>query len=167
MTLDFTRKSFLLVLLSFCSTIVFGQSLKTTFRGQLVDHTKQSVPGATLLILNAADSTLVLFGTSNAEGGFEIRNVSPGSYLLNINFLGLQPLFLPITYGEQAEVNLDTIHLVEANTVLTEVQVKADYVPIDVQKDTISYNADAFQVQPNAVVEDLLKKLPGNELAPD
>ena len=50
---------------------------------------------------------------------------------------------------------------------LSEVQVKADYIPIEIKKDTISYNADAFQTQPDAVVEDLLKKMPGIEVRPD
>jgi len=40
-------------------------------------------------------------------------------------------------------------------------------IPIEITKDTISYNADAFKTQPNANVEDLLKKLPGIEVAND
>ncbi|MFX9246814.1 hypothetical protein ABTN73_20180, partial [Acinetobacter baumannii] len=33
--------------------------------------------------------------------------------------------------------------------------------PIKVKKDTIEFNASAFKTKPNAVAEDLLKKLPG------
>ncbi len=155
---------FLFISLSFN---LFAQVNKSAFKGTVVDETALPVPGATLMILNAQDSTLVLFGSSNADGGFIIRNVPAGSYLLNISFLGLEPAFIPITSGEQPEMNLDTIKLITANTVLSEVQIKADFVPVEVHKDTISYNADAFQVQPNAAVEDLLKKLPGIEVAPD
>jgi len=32
-----------------------------------------------------------------------------------------------------------------------------------VNKDTTEYNAAAFKTRPNAVVEDLLKKLPGSK----
>ena len=46
-------------------------------------------------------------------------------------------------------------------------EVKADHVPIEITKDTISYNADAFETQPNADVEELLKKLPGIEVGQD
>jgi hypothetical protein len=55
----------------------------------------------------------------------------------------------------------------QKSTLLSEIQVTADHIPIEITKDTITYNADAFQTQPNADVEDLLKKLPGIEVAPD
>ena len=34
-------------------------------------------------------------------------------------------------------------------------------------QDTVEYNADSYKVQPNAVVEDLLKRLPGVEVDAD
>ena len=37
--------------------------------------------------------------------------------------------------------------------------------PIQVKKDTIEYAASQFQTKPNAVAEDLLKKLPGVDVA--
>ena len=144
-----------------------AQVSKSAFKGIVHDDAGLPVPGATLMILDAADSTLVQFGTTDAQGAFNIRNVPKGDFLLNITFLGMQPSYQPITSGLVAETDLGTIALQQENTILNEVQVKADYVPIEVTKDTISYNADAFQTQPNAVVEDLLKKLPGIEVAPD
>ncbi|MBK7407088.1 MAG: hypothetical protein IPJ40_02810 [Saprospirales bacterium] len=41
---------------------------------------------------------------------------------------------------------------------------KGEHIPIAIRNDTIEYNASAFQVEPNAPVEDLLKKLPGVEV---
>ncbi|MEM1124409.1 MAG: TonB-dependent receptor, partial [Bacteroidota bacterium] len=56
---------------------------------------------------------------------------------------------------------LGVIALRPQTAVLNTVEVKADYVPLRIKKDTIEYNAAAFGTKPNAVVEDLLKKLPG------
>ncbi|MEL6941684.1 MAG: outer membrane beta-barrel protein, partial [Bacteroidota bacterium] len=45
--------------------------------------------------------------------------------------------------------------------------VEGSFIPIVIKKDTIEYNANAFKTQPNATVEDLLKKLPGIEVEKD
>lgn len=164
---SFTRKlSFLFLFLSLGVTLS-AQVNKTTFKGLAVDETDLPVPGATIMILDATDSTLVQFGTTNSEGSFMIKNVAKGDYLLNVTFLGMQPVFRPITSGLAEETDLGHIQLMPATTQLSEVKVVADYVPVEIVKDTIAYNADAFQTQPNAVVEDLLKKLPGIEVAAD
>ena len=44
---------------------------------------------------------------------------------------------------------------------LGEVVVEEDYIPLRFKTDTIEYNTAAFVTKPDAVVEDLLKKLPG------
>ncbi len=144
-----------------------AQTNKTNFKGIIIDESDLPVPGATIMILDPKDSTLVQFGSTNTQGAFLIKNVAKGDYLLNVNFLAHTPIYQPITAGEIAEVDLGQLKLDPANTVLAPVEVKADFVPIEISKDTISYNADAFETQPNAAVEDLLKKLPGIEVGQD
>ena len=39
--------------------------------------------------------------------------------------------------------------------------------PVIIRNDTIEYNAGSFKTKPNAVVEDLLKKLPGVQVDKD
>ena len=50
---------------------------------------------------------------------------------------------------------------------LTEVTIKGEAVPLVIRKDTIDFNAEAFKVRPNALVQDLLKKLPGMQVDRD
>ena len=165
---SFFRPIFTSLLFTFIVSLnLSAQVTKTTFKGIIEDEAGTTIPGATLMILNASDSTLVQFGGSDNTGAFTIKNVPKGDYLLNVTFLGMAPLFHPITSGIEAEMDLGRLKLVQANTILSEVEVTADHVPIEITKDTITYNADAFQTQPNAVVEDLLKKLPGIEVAAD
>ena len=47
---------------------------------------------------------------------------------------------------------------------LSEVQVTGERIPVKIRKDTIEYDARAFKVKPDAVAEDLLRKLPGMEI---
>src|SRR5258706_15414789 len=51
--------------------------------------------------------------------------------------------------------------------VLSEVIVTSEAPPVTLVGDTIQYNAGSFKVQPNANVEDLLKKLPGVKVDKD
>ncbi len=50
---------------------------------------------------------------------------------------------------------------------LDQALILEERVPVRVNKDTIIYNASAFVTQPNDVVEDLLKKMPGIEVESD
>ncbi len=164
---SYMRKLSFLLLLLFFSFGLSAQVNKTTFKGAVVDEGNLPIPGATIMVLNAIDSTLVQFGSSTTDGSFTIKNVPAGDYLFNITFLGLQPIFEHVTSGQTEEKDLGQLKMMSSTTILSEVEVTADHVPIEIINDTISYNADAFQTQPNAVVEDLLKKLPGIEVAAD
>ncbi|MDE6557387.1 MAG: TonB-dependent receptor, partial [Duncaniella sp.] len=55
----------------------------------------------------------------------------------------------------------------ESSELLGEVKVVGVKTPIKVMEDTIEYNAGSYHTQPNAVVEDLLKRLPGVEVSSD
>jgi hypothetical protein len=56
-------------------------------------------------------------------------------------------------------VNIGSIALSASFTTLQEVVITTP--PIQIKEDTVEYKADSFKVKPNAMVEDLLKKLPG------
>jgi len=153
-------KLFILFIYAIClSTQMHGQVSRSNFKGFVVDGSDQPATGATLMVLNAADSVLLQFGTTDTKGAFLLKNVPKGEFLLNITFLGLAPFFQPIVSGTAEEIDLGKIIMQNSSTLLKEVEVKADVIPIEITKDTISYNADAFKTQPNANVEDLLKKL--------
>ena len=47
------------------------------------------------------------------------------------------------------------------NSLLDEIVVEGEKPPVTVNGDTLEFNAGSFATKPNAVVEDLLKKMPG------
>ena len=65
------------------------------------------------------------------------------------------------------DVNAGTITLSESSHVLAETTVTAVKTPIKVMQDTVEFNADSYKTRPNAVVADLLKRLPGVEVDTD
>lgn len=147
------------LMVSFKSTAQTG-----TVKGKLVDSTaRQSLKDASVTILDEKDSTLEVFGLTKADGIFEIHNISLGSYLLHITFQGYEAVYKRITLSKTVTVlDLGTLYLSQQVNDLGNVTVTQS--PITIKKDTIEYNASSFKTKPNAVVEDLLKKLPGMDV---
>ena len=158
----------ILVLLVLGTSSAFGQAVsKADIRGVIVDENSAPLNAATIMLLQASDSVLTSFGTSNEQGVFELRKVKAGDYLLQVTYLGYNLLSQDVHVGDSEVIDMGSIALEPASEVLGEVEVTADHIPIRITKDTIEYNSDAFQTQPNQVVEDLLKKLPGVEVDKD
>jgi len=126
----------------------------------------ENLISATTVVLNAKDSTIVSFGLTNNDGYFKIENLNPDAYLLQITYLGFKQLTKPFDVVDQ-DIDFGNLVLEPNTEVIDGVEIKAEHVPMIVTKDTLSYNADAFQTQPNEVVEDLLRKLPGVEVESD
>jgi hypothetical protein len=155
------RKQFLMISLSLFARMHM-QAQQLTMTGILLDEKGKGVEYATVALLNPADSTLAFFGMSGQAGNFEIRNAKAGTYLFQAAFLGYQTFFRKITLPENRE--LGAVLLKISPLALTAVQVDADRIPIRLKKDTLEYDAAAFKTKPDAVTEDLLKKMPGIEV---
>lgn len=153
------KKNLLLVLLSFSSATLFAQN-SATIKGKVVDSTaKQSLKDASISLLDAVDSTVEASSLAKDEGLFEIKDVPNGKYIIRFSFQGYSNVFKTIIV-DKALVNLGNIYLQTAATNLGEVIVTST-PPLTVKKDTLEFNAGSYKTKPNAVVEDLLKKLPG------
>lgn len=126
----------------------------------------ENLISATVVLLSDKDSTMVSFGLTDAEGNFNIKNVASGDYLLQLTYLGFGQYSRQVQL-QNADINLGEIALSAADTKLDEIEIKAEHTPMMLNRDTLEYNAAAFQVQPNEVVEDLLRKLPGVEVESD
>lgn len=160
------KKIILLVFLGMVTVPTVAQ--KFIVKGQLLDSGSVGLPSATIMILQSKDSSLVNFGTSNAEGFFEIRNVAAGDYFLKVSYIGYQTLVKRFaTQPGSQEVNLGKLSMSSQSKLLNEVTVKGEKQPVVVKKDTIEFNATAFKTKANATVEDLIKKMPGIEVATD
>ena len=148
------------------TTISFAQT-SGTIKGKLIDSVgKQSLKDASITVLESKDSTLEVFGLAKPDGTFELKNISFGKMLVQITFQGYRPINKTITLTkENAMVDLGDVNMLVQSKDLQEVIVQTS--PIVIRKDTIEYNAGSFKTKPNAVVEDLLKKLPGVEVAKD
>jgi hypothetical protein len=107
------------------------------------------------------DSSLVSYTITDKTGAFSLRNVSLNDPVrLLVSCVGYKSAHIGLSVKNgSTEIDLGRIML--ASKVLNEVTIKAERNPVTIKKDTIEFDAEAFKVRPNAVVEDLLRKLPG------
>ncbi|MEP6747632.1 MAG: outer membrane beta-barrel protein [Bacteroidota bacterium] len=122
---------------------------------------KQSMNGATIALFDMNDSNASpKYETAKARGAFSIHNIAEGRYRLLITFEGYenQSKTFAIT-KEKPIVDFGNMVMLRKSTTLQEIVIEKS--PITIKKDTVEFDAGSYKTKPNAVAEDLLKKLPG------
>ena len=129
---------------------------------------KQPVAAATITVLQRSDSSLVTFTMTNSRGEFSLANVPYGDYRLLVTHVNYHNVNKFFTINDaNNNVDFPNVEVSDKNKVLEEVVVMAEAPPVTLIGDTVQYNAGSFKTKPNAVVEDLLKKMPGIQVEKD
>jgi hypothetical protein len=165
------RKITSIVFLFTCLTInAFAQKADGVIRGKLVDTTTKAsnpIADATVSVVNKADSSLHSFTLSTKAGAFEIKNLTNGDYRLIISSKGFEEYKKNFSITDQTKtIDLGIIPVQKDYKMLQAVTISSES-PIQVKNDTVQFNTSGFKTQPNATVEDLLKKIPGMEVDKD
>lgn len=128
------------------------------------DATKEGIELASIRILNTKDSTYVTGGVTASDGKFSV-GVRTGNYIVHVSFLGYLDQYFDVNTRNKTAIG--NIYLKEDGIMLGEAVVTAQAIEVRVKGDTVEYNADSYKVQESAVLEDLVKKLPGAEVDAD
>lgn len=157
---------FLLIGLVLFSSQLSAQAIGI-IKGKLIDTVlHQSLKDASIKVLHQKDSSVLKASLANDDGSFEIKNIPNGNYIVIINFQSYKQKRRHVSItSDDNSIDLGTLYLSSTTEDLPDVVVTES--PIKVKKDTIEYNASSFKTKPNAVAEDLLKKLPGVDVASD
>ncbi len=135
--------SVVILLHSISASPLFAQ-LSQTIRGRITDtDTKQSLPGANIIILN---TNPVTGASSDIDGNFEIKNVKVGRYNIQVSFLGYQTVVLRevmVSSGKECILNIE----IKENIITTkEVEIKAAKDKKNTINSMASISARAFSV---------------------
>ncbi len=145
----------------------FGQGRVGQVKGTVSDSlTGKPLASATVNVLDGKDSSLVSFARSRENGTFEVNRLATGEFLLMISYTGFEKEIRRFVITQEVPVvDFGGIGM-KSNSTLEGVTVMA--APVQIKGDTVEFNAGSFKVnKPNAVVEDLLKRLPGVEVDKD
>lgn len=149
------------------SSVAFSQEMKVT--GVVSDSTgTKPVLNAMVMAVRIKDSLLLDFVRTDETGAFTIDGFPADTFSLIIDHPSYDEKIYYIFGNEgNAEINIPSVILPTKSQEIEEVVIYAYKDPIYYKGDTLVYVADSFKVGENAVVEDLLKKLPGIEVDKD
>lgn len=163
------RKANLLFFFLFLFSFAIQAQRNGSVKGVAFDTiSKQPLAGATVTVLERKDSSLVSFTMTGSDGKFELNGLGNGEYRLlitHVNYYNSNRYFTINDAGKSKD--LGQLVMNDKSKVLEEVVLSAEAPPVTLINDTIQYNAGSFKVQPNASVEQLLKKLPGVKVEKD
>ena len=144
----------------------YGQQNNGAVAGKVVDSLSQKpLTFATISVFSAEDTSLVTYKLTGDHGDFRIAKLPAGLYLrIIISFSGYAVYRQNFSLKEGEILELGTISLAADIKSLNEVLVTAERPPVIIRNDTIEFNASSFRTLPNALLEDLLKKMPGIEI---
>ena len=162
------RKIYIL-LLALCFATVLPAQKNGVVKGFAFDTiSKQPVAAATITLLEKKDSSLVTFTMTGNDGRFEIKGIPDGEYRLMITHVNYHNSNFFFTISDNSKIaELGNVVMNDKAKILAEVIARNEEPPVTLINDTIQYNAGSFKVQPNANVEQLLKKLPGVKVEKD
>ncbi|MFT4155639.1 outer membrane beta-barrel protein [Parafilimonas sp.] len=150
------------ILLFFLLVSMYASAQKATLKGVITDTaSRQNLYNSTITLLHAKDSILYKFTRSDGKGNFIFENLDSGKYVLLITYPNYADFVDELSFTDTSQINLAKIVLTLKANLLKDVIVNSVAGSIKIKGDTTEFAADSFKVQPNATVEDLLKKLPG------
>lgn len=121
------------------------------------------------MVLNAKDSILRKFTRAKPDGSFAINDLAKGKFILVLSYPGYADYTEGFTLDEKVEPSHDfgKLSMILKSRLLQDVIIKGSARAIKIKGDTTEFNANAYVIQPNAKVEDLLKQLPGIQVDKD
>ena len=149
------------LILLFAPCIVHSQNMNIT--GNVYDSTGvKPLSNSVVMAVRVKDSLLLGFSHTDLEGKFSLNNFRLDTFSLVITFPKCDDrTYLIFGHSNNYEINIPNIRLQPESQELEAVIIYANKNPIFYKGDTLVYVADSFKVAENAVVEDLLRKLPG------
>ena len=147
-----------------------GQQSRTrgTVSGTVIDKEDNSaVMSATVQLLSLPDSTMVTGNVTNTNGYFSL-SARPGKYVLKISFVGYLSYLKEIQLtSAKPSLNVGKVLLGSDAVILKEAVITAEAPQVTVSGDTLGYSASAYRTSEGAMLEELVKKLPGAEVDDD
>ena len=171
--INMRRFAFFVMLMTIGTTFLFAQSRgqgrgRVTVSGTVIDkEDNSSIMQATVQLLSLPDSAMVVGNVTDNNGHFSL-SARPGKYVLKVSFVGY------LAYEKQYQLtaskptlNVGKITLSSDAIMLSEAVITAEAPQVTVSGDTLGYNTSAYRTPEGAMLEELVKKLPGAEVDDD
>ncbi len=158
-----SKRLYLMCFFLFAFKLGFAQQSSMQVKGIVRDgETGKAIPSVTATIYIGKDSTVIKYGFTNNLGLLKFDNLpSDTTLMIVISHLSYQPVSKIIRFSkDNISIDLGIIQMHEKKNNLDEVSIIST-PPVYMRGDTLVINPSAFQTKQNAVVEDVLRKVPG------
>lgn len=133
-------------------------------KAMVVDSlTNEPIAFASVYLIPENDTTISNFTLSGDNGEARLEEIPFGGYSFRVEMMGYKP-HASVRYFREAREDIGTIRLQTDEQFITAATVSAIGNPITIKQDTVIFNADAFAVGSNAMLRDLLERMPGMEI---
>lgn len=144
-----------------CLFTTSGFSQVYQVSGTLTDKKdKAPQPYVGVALKSITDTNLRKGATTDTLGRFTFNNVQPGSYQLEVSYMGFLDFSRPVQVTDAAVTGI-AIELEPDDKVLNAVDIIKLQERVRQNGDTTEFNAGAYKVAKDATVEDLVNKMPG------
>ncbi len=154
----FKKTLFFFILLCTPASHVFCQQRVS---GRVYDNAGEPLEGVNVLLLRAADSSMVGAALSATGGTFSINAALPGNYLLSFSYSGFVTFYQEVTLEEKALVAIKDVMLQPADHLLDAVTVTAHKPLFEQQVDRLVVNVRNSITSVGGTVLSVLQRSPG------
>ena len=157
----------LLFIAFFCSLALSAQNKNGTLSGVVVDGSDEKpLQSATVQLFTMPDTVFKVGVASDPEGKFNI-SAPVGKYLMRVSFIGCVSQQRNVAVGKGKNTDCGVIKLMPDEILLENAVVTAEVPPVTAAEDTLVFNTAAFRVPEGSMLEELIKKYPGVDIAED
>ncbi len=130
-------------------------------QGEITDSKQLPIEGATVVGLDAKDSSFVQGTVTREQGHFTLPLRHNGSYLLKTSAVGYKTRYIPFSITDTETAKLSRILMEEDSYALSGITVTAQKVPVEMKAGKTVYNLSATISGTQGNLYDALRQMPG------
>ena len=149
------------------SSVAFAQKKEGTLSAEVYNkETGEAMTSAILQLYSLPDSVFKVGAPSDFDGKISVK-VQPGKYYARITYVGCKTYEKDVTIEGGKDFALGRVDLQPSGKLLDDVVVSEEVPPVVAAEDTLVFNTAAFRVPEGSMLEELIKKYPGVDIAED
>lgn len=158
-------QQWLTIALFMLSLPAFSQGT-VAIQGKVTDEVNAPMSYANVAVYNQADSTLSTGAVTDAGGAFKIE-VKPGDYYIKLTFISFEDLLIPNIHAGTSTVNVGTVVMKIAKSLLDEVVVQGEKSSMELSLDKRIFNVGKDLANSGGTAADILSYVPSVSVDPE
>lgn len=136
-------------------------SAQTEIKGTVLETKGEPLVGVNISFYQLPDTTFIDGTISNIDGFFSLDLSATDSVQMLLTYVGYDFKIQKLDLNKKQSLDLGQIKMTENSEQLDEVEVTDRITRVEMNGDTVEFNAAAYKLNKSDLLEDLVKQLPG------